>query len=132
VASPTSGVTYSLFRSTNASFTPSSSNQVASAIAGLSRTDAGLSPSTSYYYYVEAVNAGGSSGPSNEASATTSAGGTSGIQINCGGTAVSPYVADVDFVGGTTINHANTIDTSGVANPAPVAVYQTARIGAVT
>jgi len=38
-------------------------------------------------------------------------------------------VADVDFSGGGTINHANTIDLSGVTNPAPMAVYQTARVG---
>jgi len=38
-------------------------------------------------------------------------------------------VADTDFSGGTTINHANTISTTGVTNPAPTAVYQTARVG---
>ena len=38
-------------------------------------------------------------------------------------------MADVDFTGGTTINHANTIDLSKVTNPAPMAVYQTGRIG---
>jgi hypothetical protein len=42
---------------------------------------------------------------------------------------VSPFAADMDFTGGGTINHANTIDLSAVANPAPMAVYQTARIG---
>ena len=47
-------------------------------------------------------------------------------------TAGAPYGADLDFTGGTTVNHANTIDTSGVTNPAPAAVYQTARIGAIT
>jgi hypothetical protein len=51
---------------------------------------------------------------------------------NAGGPAVSPYVADVDFVAGSTIDHANTIDTSGVSNPAPAAVYQSARIGNFT
>jgi hypothetical protein len=35
----------------------------------------------------------------------------------------------MDFTGGGTVNHANTIDLSGVTNPAPMAVYQTARIG---
>jgi hypothetical protein len=42
---------------------------------------------------------------------------------------VTPFVADTGFTGGATINHANTIDLSGVTNPAPMAVYQTARIG---
>jgi hypothetical protein len=40
---------------------------------------------------------------------------------------VSAWAADVDFVGGGTINHPNTIDVSAVTNPAPAAVYQTAR-----
>jgi hypothetical protein len=31
--------------------------------------------------------------------------------------------------GGSTINHANAIDLSGVTNPAPTVVYQTVRIG---
>jgi hypothetical protein len=50
-------------------------------------------------------------------------------QINCGGGAVAPFVADSDFTGGGTISHPNTIDLTGVTNPAPMAVYQTARIG---
>jgi hypothetical protein len=36
-------------------------------------------------------------------------------------------VADEDFTGGATIDHANTINTSKVTNPAPAAVYQTGR-----
>jgi len=38
----------------------------------------------------------------------------------------------VDFAGGGTIHHTNTIDLSGVTNPAPMAVYQTGRIGNFT
>jgi hypothetical protein len=60
---------------------------------------------------------------------TSGGGGGGAIQINAGGPAASPYLADVDFTGGTTINHANTIDVSGVTNPAPAAVYQTGRVG---
>ncbi len=59
----------------------------------------------------------------------TQSGTTSTVQINSGGPAVSPFVTDVDFTGGGTISHANTIDLSGVTNPAPMAVYQTARVG---
>ena len=129
-ASPTTGVTYSIFRSTTSGFTPSSSNQIASVVSGTSYVDNGLSASTTYYYLVEAANAGGSSTPSNQASATTSA--TSSVQINCGGPSVSPFVADEDFSGGGTISHTNTIDLSGVANPAPMAVYQTGRDGNFT
>jgi photosystem II stability/assembly factor-like uncharacterized protein len=54
---------------------------------------------------------------------------SSATQINAGGGAVAPFVVDVDFTGGGTINHPNTIDLSGVTNPAPMAVYQTARVG---
>jgi hypothetical protein len=60
-------------------------------------------------------------------------GGGGGLQIDCGsGSAVAPFAADEDFAGGGTIHHANTIDTSKVTNPAPAAVYQTARTGDFT
>jgi hypothetical protein len=51
------------------------------------------------------------------------------IFINAGGSAAAPFLADLGFSGGTTINHANAINVSGVTQPAPIAVYQTARIG---
>jgi outer membrane protein assembly factor BamB len=122
-------VSYSVFRSSTSGFTPSASNQVAGNVSVTSFSDTGLAASTAYFYLIEATNLGGTSGPSNPANATTKAGTTGAIQINSGGQAVSPFVADMDFTGGSTINHANTIDLSGVTNPAPMAVYQTARIG---
>lgn len=131
-ASPTSGVTYSVFRSTTSGFTPSSSNQIASGVSGTSFSDSGLAASTAYFYLVEAANSGGTSAPSNQTSATTQPGTTAAVQINSGGPAVSPFAADKDFTGGGTISHANTIDLSGVTNPAPMAVYQTARIANFT
>ena len=134
-ASPTSGVTYDVFRSTTSGFAPSSGNQIASLVSSTSYADSGLAASTTYFYLVEAANSGGTSTPSNQASATTQSGGGGGtmvIGINSGGPVVSPFVADVDFTGGATINHANTIDLSGVTNPAPMAVYQTARTGNFT
>jgi hypothetical protein len=131
-ASPTSGVTYSVFRSTSSGFIPSSANQIASAVAGTSFSDAGLTCATAYFYLVEAVNGSGASAPSNQASATTQGCVGAPVQINSGGPAVSPFIADKDFTGGGTISHANTIDLSGVTNPAPVAVYQTARVGNFT
>ena len=66
--------TYTVFRSTTNGFTPSSSNQVASGVTATSFMDTGLHPSTLYYYLVEAVNSSGSSGPSNQASASTLSG----------------------------------------------------------
>ena len=52
------------------------------------------------------------------------------MQISAGGPASGTWLADEDFTGGSTINHANTINTNNVTNPAPAAVYQSARIGA--
>jgi Malectin domain len=129
-ASTTSGVTYSIFRSTTSGFTAGSGNQIASGLTTTSFSDTGLAASTTYYYLAEAVLSGVSSSPSNQASATTQSGGGGGSQliaINAGGPAVSPFVADEDFTGGATINHANTINTSKVTNPAPAAVYQYGR-----
>ena len=55
-----------------------------------------------------------------------------GVQINAGGAAVAPFAADADFTGGATAATGNTIDTSGVSNPAPQAVYQSNRYGNFT
>jgi len=126
-------VTYNVFRSTTSGFAPASSNQIAGDLSATSFSDTGLSASTTYYYLVEAVDSAGSSGPSNQASATTSAasGTCSGICIDSGSTTgVSPFVADEDFSGGSTIDHANTINLSKVTDPAPEGVYQSARVGA--
>jgi outer membrane protein assembly factor BamB len=129
-ASPTSGVTYSVFRGTVSTFVPSANNQLQSGLTALAFTDTTLTAATTYYYYVAAVDAGGSAS-SGEANATTNAACATGcatIQIDCGGSGAAPFAADEDFAGGATIAHANVIDLSGVANPAPAAVYQTARI----
>jgi chitodextrinase len=126
-------VSYNVFRSTTPGFTPSAANQIASGVSGTSFSDTGLAASTAFFYLVEATNSGGTSGPSNQATATTQAGPPpGGVQINSGGPAVNPFAADMDFVGGGTINHANSIDLTGVTNPAPMAVYQTGRVGNFT
>jgi hypothetical protein len=54
------------------------------------------------------------------------------LQINSGGGAVSPFVADEDFSGGTASSVISTISTTGVANAAPAAVYQSERWGVFT
>ena len=121
---------YSVYRSTTSGFTPSNSNLIASGITGTIFDDTTAVCNTAYHYVVEAFDANGASAPSTQANATTSAcPTTTSIQINSGGPAVSPFIADTDFSGGGTINHANTIDLSGVTSPAPMAVYQTARTG---
>ena len=121
---------YSVFRSTTAGFTPSSSNQIASGVTSTIFDDTTALCNTTYHYAVEALDSDGASAASAQATATTSAcPTTSSIQINSGGPAVAPFIADTDFSGGGTISHANTINLSGVTNPAPMAVYQTARTG---
>jgi endoglucanase len=77
-ASPTAGVTYNIYGSTAANFTPAPANRIASAVTGVSYTHGGLSPSTTYFYRVTAVNAGGESAPTNQANAST-AGSTAGL-----------------------------------------------------
>src|SRR5262249_16936906 len=124
-------VSYSVFRSTTSGFTPSSANQISSGVFATSFSDTTAAPATTYFYVVEGVDPAGSSTPSAQVNATTGAAITN-ITINSGGPAVSPFLADEDFNGGSTINHANTINLSGVTNPAPAAVYQTARIGNFT
>ncbi|WP_376796449.1 malectin domain-containing carbohydrate-binding protein, partial [Thermogemmatispora sp.] len=54
------------------------------------------------------------------------------LQINAGGPAVGSFVADTYYSGGTTASTSNAIDTSGVTNPAPQAVYQSNRYGNFT
>jgi hypothetical protein len=52
------------------------------------------------------------------------------LAVNSGGGAVGPFVADASFAGGTQAAPVtSTIDTSGLAAPAPQAVYQTERYG---
>ena len=121
---------YNVFRGTTAGFTPSSSNQIASGITATTFDDTTALCNTAYHYAVEAVDSDGASAGSAQASATTSAcPTTTSVEINCGGPAVAPFIADTDFAGGGTISHANTINLTGVTNPAPMAVYQTARTG---
>jgi hypothetical protein len=52
---------------------------------------------------------------------------TAVAQINCGGSAVSPFAADTGFNTGNAFSSSATIVTGGAANPAPAAVYQTCR-----
>ena len=133
-SSPCSSITYNIFRSTTAGFTPASNNQIATGVTSTSFSDSGLTPSTTYYYLVEAVGSGGSSAPSSQASATTQSVVVTPqvVAIDAGGAAVGSFLGDQDYVGGTTISHSNIINTTKVNSPAPAAVYQTGRIGNFT
>jgi archaellum component FlaF (FlaF/FlaG flagellin family) len=67
-ASPTTGVTYNVFRGT-ASGGESTTPINSAPVTALTLTDANVTPGTTYYYTVEAVDSAGSSPASNEASA---------------------------------------------------------------
>jgi len=71
VASTSSGVTYNVYRSTTASFTPSASTRIATGLTTTSFTNSGLAAASTFFYFVTAVNNVGESGTSNEASAST-------------------------------------------------------------
>lgn len=83
--------------------------------------------------WVDDVNRIAESNENNNTLAQTFAVGSSGTgltavaQINCGGSAVSPFAADADFNTGNAFSSAAAIVTSGAVNPAPAAVYQTCR-----
>lgn len=70
-ASATSGVTYNVYQSTTSGFTPSTSNLAASGVTSVSYPATGLTSATTYYFKVTAVNAGGASAATSQASATT-------------------------------------------------------------
>jgi hypothetical protein len=75
-ASATSGVTYNVYSSATSGFTPGSGNRIAAGVSATSFAHTGLAASSTHFYVVTAVNAGGESAGSNQASATTqSAGG---------------------------------------------------------
>ncbi len=77
--------------------------------------------------YTVTATSGGIGGT---ASVTVSATLTTVYQIDTGSSsAVSPFAADQYGSGGTQRSVTNTITTSGVTNPAPMAVYQTERYG---
>jgi len=71
------GITYNVYGSTNAGFSPSPTTLLTSGGTGLTYANTGLVPSTTYYYYVIAVNSYGSL-TSNQANATTTGSAPSG------------------------------------------------------
>jgi hypothetical protein len=111
---------------------------IASGVTGTTYTVTGLTASTTYSYYVEAVDSDGTSPASATASATTLAAGggcgTDVLDINSSGPAISgtAWVADEDYSGGTASSFTATVNTSNVTCPAPMAVYQTQRYGNFT
>jgi large repetitive protein len=135
-ASVSSGVTYTVFRSTTAGFVPSAATQVANNLTTTSFSDTSLTPSTMYYYVVEAVNgAGVLSPPSQQVSTSTAAASADVIAINAGSSmVVGSFIGDTDFVGGNddAPGHSITIPAAIANIAAPAAVYADAHQGGVT
>jgi hypothetical protein len=124
---------YNVYRGTTPGFTPSVANQIGTAVATTTFEDTTAVCATPYFYVLQAANFVGLSVPSAEVPAGISACPTIGsTQIDAGGSGVAPFLADIDFTGGGTLNHNNVIDLSGVTNPAPMAVYQNGRTGDFT
>jgi hypothetical protein len=73
------------------------------------------------------ASAGGLSG---SASVTVTA--TARFQVNSGGSGTGSFSSDRFFSGGSTYSTTTAVNVSGVANPAPAAVYQTERYGNFT
>ena len=126
-ASTTPGVYYEVFQSLTNPATVSEANLLGST-ANTSYSATGLKAGTTYFYSVVAV-ASTVSAPA-KAQATTLAG--TGLSINTGGGAAPGFVADTDFNGGSTYANSTPVSVTGVANAAPVAVYQDEREGVFT
>jgi beta-galactosidase len=129
---------YSVYGSTMSGFTPSASTLLASGLTSTAYSNTSLTAATTYYYVVEAVDGVGASVASTQTSATTLSAAFSNdiIAIHSGGLAVSnstggdaSFVADEYFTGGGSSNSNTLVNTSGVANAAPEAVYQSERNG---
>ncbi|OAI52842.1 hypothetical protein AYO44_16410 [Planctomycetaceae bacterium SCGC AG-212-F19] len=100
---------------------------------GTTYTDTTATNGITYFYKVAAVNAGGTSPLSNEASGTPQAAGTLVLAIDAGGPAAGSFVADTDFSGGSVSGGTTAaINTSQVINPAPQSVWQSGRYGNMT
>lgn len=108
-APPNCSITYDLYASTTSGFTPGPSNLIASSLTGLSYSNTGLLPSTTYYYVVEAVDSVGASVPSTQASDTTHSA-TSCIAI--------PSAAPTDFAAVTASSSAIALSWTPIDTPA--------------
>jgi fibronectin type 3 domain-containing protein len=124
-----SGATsYNVYRGTAAG--GESGTPIATGVTTTSYTNTGLSNGTKYYFKVAAVNAGGTSGMSNESSATPVA--SSSTQMDCGITTGPPsgWVVDAG-TGGSLKNWIGTsVNTSLLSGTIPPqSVLQTGRVG---
>ena len=128
---PLNPTSFSLKRSTNNGgpyFTLATN--ITTGVQATTYTDASVSNFTTYYYVVTALNGFGESANSIQVTATPTA--PVPTAINSGGAAVGSFLADIYYDTGTAYSNSTAINTNGVLNPAPMAVYQSQRYGNLT
>ena len=125
--------TYDVFRSTNPAFVPSADNEIANGVATAAYDDKTALCNLTYYYSLTAVDAAGASVTSPRFPVTTQSCPASGtVQINAGGAAVSSFLADQDFTGGSVIATTDSIQTVNVPKGVPMGVFEDSRTGTFT
>lgn len=101
---------------------------LASGLTSPAWTDTTVSAGVTYYYVVSASAGATESVNSAELAVTPK----TSIGINAGGAATGNFGADAWYSTGNAYSNGNAINTSGVANAAPAAVYQSERWGNLT
>jgi hypothetical protein len=86
-------------------------------------TDTSVTNGTTYYYVVAGVTPAGEGPACAELSATP----LDGYRINCGGGSVGNFGGDAYYTNGTSWATSESINTSGVTNAGPAAMYQSER-----
>ena len=125
-----SAPTYDVFRSTNPGFVPSADNEVANGVATGTYADKTALCNLTYYYSVAAVDAAGASVTSAPFPVSTLACPVSStVQINSGGPAVSSFLADENFTGGSVVPTTDSIQTVSVPKGLPMGVFEDSRAG---
>jgi hypothetical protein len=121
---------YDVFRSTNPAFVPSADNEIVNGVATTVYDDKTALCNLTYYYAVAAVDAAGASVTSPPFPVTTHAcPASSTVYINSGGAAVSSFLADEDFAGGSLVPTIDSIQTVNVPKGLPMEVFQDSRAG---
>jgi fibronectin type 3 domain-containing protein len=127
-SAPLNPTTYNIKRSrTNGGPYSIVATNVTEGVTASTYTDNAVTNGGTYYYVVSAVNALGEGANSSQVTATFPL--VVPSAINCGGSAVSPFIADIYYSGGTPFSDPGVVNTNGLASPAPMAVYQTNRYG---
>lgn len=125
---PITPITYNIKRATvsGGPYTVVARN-VAEGVSSVTFIDTTALSGATYHYVISALNNFAESDDSIEVS-----GSAAPPKINCSGNAVGGFTDDTFFTGGLTFTTTTNIDTNGIVNPAPMAVYQTQRYQSMT